>query len=83
MSIFCHPDVMTSTSVRAMLGIESEATPDFGFKPRTPLHNGKRDNTEIDMKLDQLLVEAKADRVGFPVGEVQSHFPIPGSGSCV
>lgn len=34
MSIFCHPDVMTATSVRAMLGIESEATPEFGFKPR-------------------------------------------------
>jgi hypothetical protein len=65
MSIFCHPDVMTSTSVRAMLGIESEATPDFGFKPRTPLHNGKRDNTEIDMKLDQLLVEAKLTESDF------------------
>ncbi len=59
MSIFCHPDVMASTRVRAMLGIESWATPEFGFKPRTPLHNDKRDNTEIDMRLGSLLVEAK------------------------
>jgi hypothetical protein len=65
MSIFCHPDVMTSTSVRVMLGIESEATPEFGFKPRTPLHNGKRDNTEIDMKLGQLLVKAKLTESDF------------------
>lgn len=56
MNIFCHPDVMTSASVKAMLGVESKAVPEFGFKPRTPLHNGKRDNTEIDMKFDQLLV---------------------------
>jgi len=65
MNIFCHPDVMTSTGVRGMLGIESEATPEFGFKPRTPLHNGKRDNTEIDMKIDQLLVEAKLTESDF------------------
>jgi hypothetical protein len=65
MSIFCHPDVMASTSVRAILGIESEAKPDFGFKPRTPLHNGKRDNTEIDMRFDQLLVEAKLTESDF------------------
>jgi hypothetical protein len=59
MSIFCHPKVMASAALRAMLGIESGAIPEFGFKPRTPLQNGKCDNTEIDMKIDRLLVEAK------------------------
>jgi hypothetical protein len=48
-----------------MLGVESNALPEFGFKPRTPLHNGKRDNTEIDMRLDQLLVEAKLTESNF------------------
>jgi len=65
MNIFCHPDVMTSPSVKGMLGVESKAVREFGFKPRTPLHNNKRDNTEIDMKLDQLLVEAKLTESDF------------------
>lgn len=65
MSIFCHPGVMMSARVRTMLGIESEATPKFGFKPRTPLHRRRSDNTEIDMKIDQLLVEAKLTESDF------------------
>jgi hypothetical protein len=65
MNIFCHPGVMTSTTVRAMLGVESKAVPEFGFKPRTPLKRGKQDNTEIDMKVDHLLVEAKLTESDF------------------
>jgi hypothetical protein len=65
MSIFCHPDVLNQPAVRAMLGIEANAAPEFGFKPRTPLHGGKRDNTEIDMKLGKLLVEAKLTESNF------------------
>ena len=47
-----------------MLGT-SNAEPQFGFKPRTPLHGGKHDNTEIDMKVDNLLVEAKLTESDF------------------
>jgi hypothetical protein len=65
MSIFCHPGVMASASVRAMLGVESQTRPEFGFKPRTPLLSGKCDNTEIDMKIDQLLIEAKLTESDF------------------
>jgi hypothetical protein len=65
MSIFCHPDVVDQPAVRALLGIESKTVPEFGFKPRTPLHNGKHDNTEIDMKIGELLVEAKLTESDF------------------
>jgi hypothetical protein len=65
MSIFCHPDVLDQATVRALLGIESNAVAEFGFKPRTPLHGGKRDNTEIDMKIGGLLVEAKLTESNF------------------
>ena len=65
MNIFCHPDVMTSANVQAMLGIESNAVPEFGFRPRTPLKTGGQDNTEIDMKVDNLLVEAKLTESDF------------------
>jgi hypothetical protein len=65
MSIFCHPSVMASTRFTGMLGIESATQPEFGFKPRIPLLSGRYDNTEIDMKLDQLLVEAKLTESDF------------------
>lgn len=65
MNIFCHPEVMRSVRVQAMLGVRPDAAPQFGFKPRTALHGGKRDNTEIDMKVDDLLVEAKLTESDF------------------
>lgn len=65
MSIFCHPGVLDNPSVRALLDIDSKIDPEFGYKPRSPLHGGKRDNTEIDMKVGELLVEAKLTESNF------------------
>jgi hypothetical protein len=65
MNIFCHPEVLKSVQVRAMLGVGSAAEPQFGFKPRIPLQSGRGDNTEVDMKLDNLLVEAKLTEADF------------------
>jgi hypothetical protein len=71
MNIFCHPEVLDRSPVRALLGIESKAVPEFGFKPRTPLLKAKRDNTEIDMKLGELLVEAKLTESNFQFASVE------------
>ncbi|MGC1869618.1 MAG: hypothetical protein WA700_01560 [Acidobacteriaceae bacterium] len=65
MNVFCYPNVVDRAAVRALLGIESRTVPEFGLKPRTPLQNGKRDNTEIDMKIGELLVEAKLTESNF------------------
>jgi hypothetical protein len=65
MNIFCHPETLQRDGVRAMLGIEANAMPEFGFKPRTPLLGDKRDNTEIDMTLGELLIEAKLTESNF------------------
>jgi hypothetical protein len=51
MNIFCHPEVMTSRQVQAMLGIELVTVLEFGSNQRTPLHGDRRDATEIDMKV--------------------------------
>jgi len=59
MNIFCYPGVTAIPAVRALLGSEPSEQPVFGFKPRTPLNSARYDNTEIDMRLGQLLVEAK------------------------
>jgi hypothetical protein len=42
-----------------MLDAKPPAIPDFGFRARVPLANGKFDRTEVDMRLGDLLVEAK------------------------
>jgi hypothetical protein len=65
MNVFCHPGVMECAGVRATLGIAAGAVPEFGVKPRTPLHGGKSDNTEVDMRVGDLLVEAKLTESDF------------------
>lgn len=65
MNVFCYPDVMECAGVRATLGIAAGAAPEFGVKPRTPLRNGKRDATEVDMRIGDLLVEAKLTESDF------------------
>jgi hypothetical protein len=59
MNIFCTPGVAESAAVQSMLGIEVGAVPNFGWKARVPLANGRFDRTEVDMRLGSLLVEAK------------------------
>lgn len=65
MNIFCHPETLLDGRVALLLGVDTDAKPEFGFKPRTPLHAGKRDNMEIDMKIGNLLVEAKLTESDF------------------
>ena len=48
-----------------MLDVESRAVPEFGFRARVPLANGKFDRTEIDVQLNNLLVEAKLTESDF------------------
>ena len=59
MNIFCYPGVTHRRQLAALLGFEVGARPDFGVRPRVPLGNGLLDRTEFDMRLGDLLVEAK------------------------
>ena len=65
MNIFCYPRVLRRRDLCAMLGVDTGLLPDFGFKPRVPLLNGKTDQTEIDMRLGNILFEAKLTETGF------------------
>ena len=63
MNVFCAPEVTSSISVRRMLGIDTPGMPnrempEFGWKARVPLKNGRFDRTEVDMCWGGLLVEA-------------------------
>lgn len=65
MNIFCYPRVTNGAELRSLLGTAVTDAPEFGYKPRTPLSSGRFDNTEIDMKLGGLLVEAKLTESDF------------------
>lgn len=59
MNVFCHPGVGRCKEVSALLGITPGLVPEFGFRARVPLSNGGVDRTEMDMRIGNLLVEAK------------------------
>jgi hypothetical protein len=65
MNIFCFPGVAGSSRVAGLLGIETSAQPQFGWKARVPLASGKFDRTEVDMLLGHLMVEAKLTEADF------------------
>jgi len=65
MNVFCAPGVAQATSVRSALGVQGDATPEFGWKARVPLKNGRFDRTEVDLRWGGLLVEAKLTEADF------------------
>jgi hypothetical protein len=69
MNVFCYPGVFDDGRVFSLLGLESGAVPEFGFKARVPLKEGKFDRTEVDMRLGTLLLEAKLTEGDFQTRE--------------
>jgi hypothetical protein len=65
MNIFCYRRTLSNPALSSMLGIRSGLVPQFGFRPEIPLRSGKTDRTEIDMKLGDLMVEAKLTETNF------------------
>lgn len=65
MNIFCYPRMLHRPQLCELLGVDRGLRPEFGFKPRTCLANGRVDCTEVDMRLGDLLVEAKLTESGF------------------
>ena len=71
MNIFCTPGVTDSAAIRSMLGIKSDSGPEFGWKARVPLCNGRVDRTEVDMRWGDLLIEAKLTETDFQCREAK------------
>lgn len=65
MNVFCYPGVSRDSKVSRLLGAEPGESPCFGYKARVPLANGKFDRTEVDLRLGNLLVEAKLTEGNF------------------
>ncbi|MGZ4818605.1 MAG: PGN_0703 family putative restriction endonuclease [Terriglobales bacterium] len=69
MNVFCYPGVFDDGRVISLLGLESGAVSEFGFKARVPLKEGTFDRTEVDMRLGSLLLEAKLTEGDFQTRE--------------
>ena len=69
MNIFCCPYVADDPRVLGLLGIELRSLPQFGWRARVPLKNGLADRTEVDMKLGDMLFEAKLTESDFQSAE--------------
>lgn len=65
MNIFCHPTTLRSAAVARLLGVAPGISPKFGIPARVPLRSGRSDRTEVDMRLGDLLIEAKLTEGNF------------------
>ena len=65
MNVFCHPASSRCIDLCALLGIDVGWVAEFGVRARVPLSDGKADRTEIDMRIGDLLVEAKLNEGDF------------------
>ena len=67
MNIFCYPGVTRRKEVSRILGLEVGNLPEFGFMPRVPWLSQATERTEIDMKLGNMLFEAKLTEADFQI----------------
>ena len=65
MNIFCCPYVSDDPRMLGLLGIEAAELPQFGWRARVPLKKSSADRTEVDMKLGDMLFEAKLTESDF------------------
>src|SRR2546430_8581666 len=65
MNVFCCRRTVGNCALSSMLGVPSGLVPQFGFRPAIPLRSGRTDRTEIDMKLGDLMIEAKLTETDF------------------
>jgi len=64
MNVFACAEALADGRLASLLGVDMKQ-PEFGFKARVPLLEGKFDRTEVDMRLGDLLVEAKLTEADF------------------
>ena len=65
-NVFCYPGVFQHGPLVQLLGLSTAAEPrlGFGFNPGVPRRDSGRD-TEVDLKVEDLLIEAKLTETGF------------------
>ena len=66
MNIFCHPQAFAAgSSLRVLIATEPPERLQFGYKPRIPLLTNHIEGTEVDLRIGDLLIEAKLTESDF------------------
>jgi hypothetical protein len=65
MNIFCHPKLRRNRGIALLLGAQPNIHAAFGYKARVPLVSGRFDRTEVDLRLGDVLIEAKLTESDF------------------
>ena len=65
MNIFCYPRILSSEKLTSLLGVEPRVEPEFGVRSVAPLRKEHVNTTEIDLRLGDLLIEAKLTEADF------------------
>ena len=65
MNVFCYPGLLRRPPVQRLLATEPRLVPAFGVRAQVPLSNGTVDRTEVDLRLGDLLLEAKLTETSF------------------
>lgn len=78
MNVFCYPGLFLHDPFVQLMGLPkmAELSHVFGFKARVPLHCSRSDGTEVDVKVEDLLIEAKLTERDFtknPVAAVERY----------
>jgi hypothetical protein len=72
MNIFCHPRALAEGKLQRLMSVDLSAGPEFGIRVAAPLVNGHRDRTEVDMRIGDLLVEAKLTESDFQTSSLDA-----------
>jgi hypothetical protein len=75
MNVFCHPGVRKAIGAARLLGFTQLPDPEFGFNAKVRKQSGP-DDTEVDMRLGDVLVESKLTENDFtskPKTEVEKY----------
>jgi hypothetical protein len=67
MSVFCHPQIFAGSPspLRWLLGTDAPEQLQFGHMPRIPLTTHHVERTEVDLRIGDLLIEAKLTESDF------------------
>ena len=67
MNVFCYPGLFLHDPFVRLMGLPPTSEPHlvYGFKPGVPLHFSRTDATEVDLKVQDLLIEAKLTEKDF------------------
>jgi hypothetical protein len=70
MNVFCYPRVWTQ-GLQALMGVSGKEQVEFGVRSKARLERSLINTTEIDMRIGDLLVEAKLTEADFQFGALR------------